>query len=65
MKKAIIDLGTNTFHLLIADINSDQIKTLYKKQIAVKLGENGINKKTISPQAFERGINALDFSQNK
>ncbi len=61
MKKAIIDLGTNTFHLLIADINSDQIKTLYKKQIAVKLGENGINKNTISPQAFERGINALDF----
>lgn len=61
MRKAIIDLGTNTFHLLIADIIHDQITPLYKKQIAVKLGENGINQNIISPPAFERGIKALDY----
>ena len=50
-----MDLGTNTFHLLIVagDI------TLVHEQEAVKLGEGGINKGFIIPAAFERGIKTM------
>ena len=60
MVVAIIDLGTNTFNLLISEINSDKEETtLFETKISVKLGEGGINKKNILPVAFERGIEAL------
>lgn len=63
MKKAVIDIGTNTFHLLIAEISGlKDIQIIYKKTIAVKLGEGGVNKGFIADAAYERGINALiDF----
>jgi exopolyphosphatase/guanosine-5'-triphosphate,3'-diphosphate pyrophosphatase len=57
--KAIIDLGTNTFHLLIAEIGNGNIIEHKKLQIPVKIGEGGINRKQIAPAAFERGMNAL------
>jgi len=63
MRVAIIDLGTNTFHLLIAETRGDQPEILYKTNVPVKLGEGRINDNIITPAAFERGINCLkDFS---
>jgi len=60
MKAAIIDLGTNTFNLLIAEIGGDKhYKILFKEELNVKLGEESINKKIISPAPFQRGIDAL------
>jgi exopolyphosphatase/guanosine-5'-triphosphate,3'-diphosphate pyrophosphatase len=60
MRIAIIDLGTNTFNLLIADINGrDNFKSIFSTKIAVKLGEGGMGKKQISAPAFARGIKAL------
>src|SRR5688500_10113077 len=57
---AIIDLGTNTFHLLIADITVGQNPVVvHQETLAVKLGEGGISEGIISPEAFERGIKAL------
>ena len=57
---AILDLGTNTFHLLIADIRNNYIpEIVYQETIAVKLGEGGISKGYISDEAIERGIKAL------
>jgi len=56
---AVIDLGTNTFHLLIASIQEENIRRVAKKQIPVKLGEGGINKGMIMEIPFERGIQAL------
>lgn len=57
---AVIDLGTNTFHLLIADIEiAGKPKMIWQETIAVGLGEGGISKNTICIEAFERGINAL------
>lgn len=57
---AIIDLGTNTFNLLIADIHPDgTYKKLFKTKIPTKLGEGTINRNTISKEAFKRGITAL------
>ncbi|WP_207432868.1 Ppx/GppA phosphatase family protein [Sabulibacter ruber] len=57
---ALIDLGTNTFHLLIVELNSDGVQqTLYKTKIPVKLGEGGISKGEITPEARERGLRTL------
>jgi len=60
MRIAIIDLGTNTFNLLIAELAGDgTYKTLYKNKIASKLGEGGINLGIILPVPFQRGLHAL------
>ena len=57
---AIIDLGTNTFNLLIVQFNSDKTYDIIcQTKISVKLGEGGITKRVIAPEAFQRGIDAL------
>jgi exopolyphosphatase/guanosine-5'-triphosphate,3'-diphosphate pyrophosphatase len=62
MRIAVIDLGTNTFNLLIAEIYQDNTyKSLYKNKIASRLGEGGINKGIIQAQAFLRGLEALQI----
>ena len=58
-KIAILDIGTNTFHLLIYHIKKGQSPQLiYKEKIFVKLAESGIH--TIGPDSFDRGIAALN-----
>jgi exopolyphosphatase/guanosine-5'-triphosphate,3'-diphosphate pyrophosphatase len=60
MKIAVIDLGTNTFNLLIADVDENlTYKILLNTKEGVKLGEGGINKKFITEAAFQRGIDAV------
>jgi len=56
---AVMDLGTNTFHLLIAEGNIGNFHEIVHEHIAVKLGEGGINKGTILPVPFERGITTM------
>lgn len=66
MRAAIIDLGTNTFHLIIAEISpSHQVQIIYKTNVPVKLGEGRINENIIIPAAFERGINTLKDFKNE
>lgn len=58
---AIIDLGTNTFKLLIADVeDSGTYKVILRNKIPVKLGDGGVEENIITTQAFQRGINALN-----
>lgn len=59
MRVAILDLGTNTFHLLIADISDDEFRVAYKEKIAVRIGEGGISKNTITPEAAQRALDAI------
>jgi exopolyphosphatase / guanosine-5'-triphosphate,3'-diphosphate pyrophosphatase len=56
---AVMDLGTNTFHLLIAEGDMLHLHAIVHLHIAVKLGEGGINKGIILPVAFQRGINTM------
>ncbi len=58
MKVAIIDLGTNTFNLLIRDLSNDQV--VHNSKLAVKLGEGGINENRIAELAFGRGLAAME-----
>ena len=52
MKTAIIDLGTNTFNLLIVEGST----TLFKTKIAVKLGEGGITQRIYCQNFFSKRI---------
>lgn len=57
---AIIDLGTNTFNLLIVEVGEHHsYSTIYQTKISVKLGEGGISKGYIAQAPFTRGIEAL------
>lgn len=57
---AIIDLGTNTFNLLIAErLPNFTFKKIFNTKVAVKLGEGAINLGYIADAPFQRGINAL------
>jgi exopolyphosphatase/guanosine-5'-triphosphate,3'-diphosphate pyrophosphatase len=61
MRAAVIDLGTNTFNLLIVEFGEGLgYKILYNNKLPVKLGKSGIDKKEIRPDAITRGLNALD-----
>lgn len=61
MQLAIIDMGTNTFNLLIVETHDDKkYKILFKDKAGVKLGKGGINKRMITPDAFKRGFLAIE-----
>jgi exopolyphosphatase / guanosine-5'-triphosphate,3'-diphosphate pyrophosphatase len=60
---AVMDLGTNTFHLLIVEGLANDLKELRHDHVAVKLGEGGINKDLIQPAAFERGMQTMKSFQ--
>jgi exopolyphosphatase/guanosine-5'-triphosphate,3'-diphosphate pyrophosphatase len=60
MKIAVLDLGTNTFHLLIVNVNHNgNFKKVFKSKVVVNLGEGAINEKRIAEKPFQRGIDAL------
>lgn len=57
-RAAILDLGTNTFHLLLIEIeNVREYNILFKAEKFVKLAEDGIHH--IGDKAFARGISQL------
>lgn len=58
LRRAVIDLGTNTFHLLIAAVRPpDRVEMIYRERVFVKLAKDGIE--TIGPEPFQRGLDAL------
>jgi exopolyphosphatase/guanosine-5'-triphosphate,3'-diphosphate pyrophosphatase len=61
MRVAVIDLGSNTFHLLIADKSSGSawgFEVLCKKRYFTALSEGGLG--IIKQEAMERGWSALE-----
>ncbi len=59
MKVAIIDMGTNTFHLMLAEVTRDSYHIFHRDRVPVKIGEKGINDNKITDQAWDRAINAI------
>ncbi|HRO76843.1 MAG TPA: hypothetical protein PLP27_11930 [Crocinitomicaceae bacterium] len=59
MKKAVIDLGTNTFNLLIADVGTNDFDTLHTDKVGVAIGLGGINKQQLTLDSQMRALNAL------
>jgi exopolyphosphatase/guanosine-5'-triphosphate,3'-diphosphate pyrophosphatase len=58
-KAAIIDMGTNTFHLLLVELYEDRFHTIYKEKIPVKIGQGGISQNLIHPDAQKRAFHTL------
>ncbi len=57
---AVIDIGTNTCNLLIANaLKNGAFSPVYDRKLPVKLGRGGIHKKILLPDAIERGLIAL------
>ena len=61
MKIAIIDLGTNTFNLLIVEKKSMGFQQLYNTKQAVMLGKEGFVDGNISTEAYERAYRTLQY----
>ena len=59
MKIAAIDLGSNTFHLIIAEIEDNNLNVIFKTNSPVKLSEDITKSNSIIPLAFERGLACL------
>ena len=64
-KLAVIDLGTNTFHLLIAENQDGKNHIIYREKVAVKLGKSGINQDIIRDDAINRAILTLQGFKTK
>ncbi len=66
---ALIDMGTNTFHLLIVEMpptSSDAEPTvLLRTKVGVKLGEGGISNGEIAPEAYARALHTLAAFQEE
>lgn len=58
-KAAVIDMGTNTFHLLMIAFDSRGFEVIYQEKVPVKIGQGGINQNIILPEAEKRGLHTL------
>ncbi|GAB2786987.1 hypothetical protein GCM10027275_34490 [Rhabdobacter roseus] len=57
----IIDLGTNTFHLLIVEKTSAGLITLFRESRPARIGQGGINLRTITEAALARALEVLRY----
>ena len=61
MQIAILDFGTNTFNLLIANTDDEKkLNIIHTSKQPVKLGKGGIDRGIIQNDAFIRGLTAIE-----
>ena len=58
---AIIDMGTNTFHLMVAELDDLDYHIIHRERVAVKIGMGGINDGIIIEEGMTRALNALHY----
>lgn len=56
---AIVDLGTNTFHLMVVDITPSGYQIVFRDRKAVKIGMGGINSDLITENAIQRALDTI------
>lgn len=56
---AIVDLGTNTFHLMIVDLKPSSYEVVFRDRKAVKIGMRGINSDLVTGDALQRALSTL------
>ena len=62
---AIIDLGTNTCNLLIAEYRHSDYQIIYQGKEVVKLGKTGIAKNRLTEDGLERAILSIQKHQRR
>lgn len=66
MRSAIIDLGTNTFNLLVAQPDADgRLNIIHAEERAVFLGRGSIGKGELAPEAIARAMAVLHVFSDK
>lgn len=60
---AILDLGTNTFHLLIVEVLGNTYTVLYKEKQFVKLGEFGLHH--LNEKVINRAAGVIEYYNEK
>lgn len=63
-KIAIIDMGTNTFHLLLAEADEKGYHITHRDRLAVKIGMGGINEGFITEEGIHRALLAMQSFKN-
>lgn len=63
IKKAIIDLGTNTFQLLVVEQGEQDFRMIHEDRYAAKIGKEGISSGMITEEGIQRGIMGLQYFQ--
>ncbi|QOI96210.1 MAG: exopolyphosphatase [Flammeovirgaceae bacterium] len=58
---AIIDLGTNTFHLLVAEKKNGVFSIIHRDRRAVKIGKGGINQNQITDEGMARALETMQL----
>jgi len=58
---AAIDLGSNSFHMVVAEPEGDSIRIIDSLREGVRLGSGLDNKKRLTPETMERSLDALRF----
>lgn len=62
---AVIDIGTNTFNLLVVDKNESGFEKVFATKEGVGLGLGGINEGEIAEDAMQRGMDTLNRFMEK
>lgn len=65
MNKAVIDMGTNTFKLLVGQLTEGKLEVTYQEDVFVRLGRGGISQNSITDDAINRAIDALNYFTEK
>lgn len=63
-RAAVIDLGTNTFHLLMVELYDSGFELIYKEKIPVKIGQGGISHNIITADAQKRAFHTIRHFKN-
>ncbi len=56
---AALDIGTNSFHLVVARLLDNGYEVVTREKETVRLGHGGGDMKELSPEAIDRGISSL------
>ena len=56
---AAIDIGTNSIHMVVAKVSPSGFEVITREKDNTRLGEGGGDMKMLSPEAIERGVEAL------
>lgn len=62
---AVIDMGTSTFHLLIAESRDKGYCIIHRDRVAVKIGKGGINQGLITEAGIQRALVAIQSFKNR
>ena len=59
MRRAVIDIGTNTVKLLVADVHDGQVAPIVSKDLPTRLGEGLNHSRQLSQPAIARTVEAI------